>query len=81
MTIQKMPLTKKQKEVYEVFKEFVEKNNYSPTMRELKEILNSNKLWREKSIGAVQACLRGMALKGWVRDTNKSKKARTLKLN
>jgi len=78
MAIKKLPLTDKQAEVYEAFKIFMTTHDYSPTVKELKEILNSHKSWKNKSIGSVQACLIGMKMKGWVKDTNK--KSRNLQI-
>lgn len=77
----KMPLTDRQNDVYEAFKEFIKTHDYSPTVKELREILQSKKSWKGKTAGAVQACLRGMALKGWVKDLNKSRKSRNLIIN
>ncbi len=80
MAIKKLPLTQKQSEVLEALKQFSEKHNYSPTWQELKEILNAKKEWKLKSVGAVGACLNGMRAKGWIKNLNKSRKARNLQI-
>lgn len=80
MTIKKQPLTEKQKDVLEAFQEFTKTHDYSPTMRELKEVLKTNRAWKDKSISSIQACLRGMRAKGYIKTMSKSKKSRKLQL-
>lgn len=69
---QKDKLTKKQEKLYLVIKNFIEKNGYAPTIREINEIINI------KSTSTTFTKLLQLQKKGYITYING--KARTIKL-
>lgn len=65
-------MTKKQEELYIAIKEFINQNNYSPTVRELCEITNT------KSPATTFGKLIILKKKGYI--TYEKNKARTIKI-
>lgn len=53
-------LTEKQRELYETIKEFIDEHTYSPTVRELMEILG------KKSPGTIHPGLKILKRKGYI---------------
>jgi repressor LexA len=65
-------LTEKQKNIYNIIKEFIDKNGYSPTVREIGEIANL------KSSATVDTYLEILEEKGYI--TSVRNKARTIRI-
>ena len=65
-------MTDKQNKVYEEIKKYIKENGYSPTMRELCDILNL------KSTGTIQVMLKRIKKKGYI-DYNEYK-SRTIRI-
>ena len=53
-------LTEKQQELYNAIKDFIDEHTYSPTVRELMEILG------KKSPGTIHTCLKELKRKGYI---------------
>ena len=81
MKIQKLPLTEKQQDVLDALKSYRADNGFSPTIAELRTILQSRKKeWKEKSLGAVASALKGTYLKGYISGFKSNKKSRNLEI-
>ena len=53
-------LTEKQQELYNAIKDFIDEHTYSPTIRELMEILG------KKSPGTIHPCFKELKRKGYI---------------
>ena len=80
MTIQKMPLTGKQKDVLGAIETYIKDNNIPPNVKDILAILKVKKDWKEKTTGAVQSGITGLITKGWVKNGGKGRKARKLEI-